>query len=180
MNKNFNSPGFTLIEMLVSIAIIITSTTVVVAILASSFRGVAKSTLSEDIRQNGNGALTRLSRLIQFSGGLKETSLNGVEFFPVCRRDEEYISIKVKSGVNLLTLSCKNNDISIDDGTGPVSLLDDKRVTVEPGSCIFTCIQDNGLVPPAIGISFELKQNTSGSESNTPELFSTTVKMRNL
>ena len=171
--------GFTLIEILVAMAIIITSTTIVVAILVSSFRGISKANISEEVRQNGNSAITRMSRILQFAdsfqGASTDNFVSSNDTDCTLGQDKNYQFIRVKSGGLIKTLSCQN--LSLDSS----SLIDLTKVTVVPNSCKFTCLQDSRNVAPVIGISFSLS-DAGGSvpEKKASISFSTSVRMRNL
>lgn len=173
--KRIQRSGFTLIELLVASAIIITATTVVVAILASSFRGVNKATFSEEVRQNGNSAISRMSRMLQFAESFQDSSTDGLNYAPACIQGTNYQSLRVKSGGLLRTLSCQN--LSLDSSP----LIDTAKVKVVAGSCRFTCQQASSGDTPIIGINFDLSEANSTSPDKTATIkFSTTVKMRNL
>ncbi len=178
MIKKINSAGFTLIEMLVSIAIIITTTTVVVGILASSFTGITKSTISEDVRQNGNSALSRMTRTIQFAESFQGVSQNGVDYINNCTLSggEKYNYVRVKTNTQIVTLSCTDADIM----NGASSLIDKNKVGIRDGSCAITCLQESEIVPPVLGISFALFNAGVTNQKKTEIYFSTSVKMRNL
>ncbi len=173
-----NSKGFTLIEMLVSIAIIITTTTVVVAILVSSFTGITKSTISEDVRQNGNSALSRMTRTIQFAESFQGVSQNGVDYVNNCSFSggEKYNYVRVRANTQIVTLSCTDTDIM----NGTSSLIDKNKVGISEGSCAITCLQESEIVPPVLGISFALFNVGTTDQKKTEIYFSTSVKMRNL
>ena len=173
-----NSQGFTLIEMLVSIAIIITTTTVVVAILASSFNGITKSTISEDVRQNGNSALSRMTRTIQFAQSFQGVSANGTDYITNCSLSggDAYSHIRVKTNSQTLTMSCSDEDIMM----GTSSLIDENKVGITPDSCSITCLQESSIIPPVLGISFGLFNAAATDQKKSEIFFSTSVKMRNL
>lgn len=177
MIKKF-SLGFTLIELLVSIAIIITTTTVVVAILASSFTGITKSSISEDIRQNGNSALNRMTRTIQFAESFQGVSSNGTDYITDCEfvQGEQFNYVRVRTNTEIATLSCTNSDIM----KGTSSLIDKNRVGIIENSCSITCLQENAAIPPVIGISFGLFNASATDQKKSETFFSTSVKMRNL
>lgn len=178
MIKRNNSFGFTLIEMLVSIAIIITTTTVVVAILASSFSGITRSAVSEDVRQNGNNAITRMTRTVQFAQSFQGVSKDNVDYETDCEATEgdRFNYLKVMNNSQTTTISCTDSDIII----GPSSIIDKSKVSVVESSCSFTCIQDNSLVSPVIKIDFGLYKAGIENSRSTETYFSTSVKMRNL
>lgn len=172
--KKIRRSGFTLIELLVATAIFITATTIVVAILTSSFRGINKANISEDVRQNGNSAISRISRLIQFAEGFQESSMDGVIYTSACVQGVTYQAIRIKSGGQIKTFSCQN--LSVD----AIPLIDTAKVKVVAGSCKFTCSQDRTNVSPVIGISFSLSEAAASVPEKSASIsFSTTVKMRN-
>lgn len=178
--KRFYSFGFTLIELLVATAIIITATTIVFAILTSSFRSINKTTISEEVRQNGNSAISRMSRILQFADSFQDSSTDGLNYTPTCIQGTNYQSIRVKSGGLLRTLSCQNLSLDSSPSSPSSPLIDTAKVKVVAGSCRFTCIQDNSNVSPVIGIYFSLSEATvSVPEKSASITFSTTVKMRN-
>ena len=177
MNKKSNYFGFTLIEILVSAAIVITATTVVVAILISSFRGVSKAIVSEEVRQNGNNAIGTMSRIIKFADSLKgvsETTPDDLTTYHVgCTQGVGYKGIQVVSGGQTRTLSCTN--LSIDS----IPTIDTSKMSVS-SNCKFTCSQDSDSVSPVINISFSLSEIGSSPEKSAYIPFATSVKMRNL
>lgn len=181
--KKIYQEGFTLIELLVASAIIITATTVVVAILASSFRGVNKATFSEEVRQNGNSAISRMSRMLQFAESFQGASQTGNPPYSDCVSGAglSYRSIKIKSSNQTKILSCGGLDLSIIDSSGTSSLIDTSKVNVVANSCRFTCQQASSGDTPIIGINFDLTEANSSVPDKTATIkFSTTVKMRNL
>lgn len=175
MKKQLISAGFTLIEILVSISIVITTTTIIVAILSSSFRGISKSTISEDVRQNGNNAISRMSRSIQYAEGFRGASIDDDTYEPSCLlgAGKNYQYIKVLSGGQEIKLSC--NNLSVDSSP----LIDITKVKIVAGTCSFKCTQTSDS-SPIIGISFDLSEaSASVPEKSRTIHFSTTVKMRN-
>lgn len=59
--------GFTLVELLVVLAILVTIGSIISAILYSAFRGSGKATTTEIVRQNGDYAMTQMTKLIKNS-----------------------------------------------------------------------------------------------------------------
>lgn len=174
MKKLPKSFGFSLIEILVAISIIITASTVVVAILFSSFRGISKSAVTEEVRQNGNRAISQMSRTIQFAENFLGASVDGAAYQSCVGGVGAYQFIKVRSGGGDVILSCNNLTV---DGT---SLIDTTRVKVVGGSCSFSCTQGSDIDSPIIGITFQLSQKSATVLEKSQTIpFSTTVKMRN-
>ncbi len=177
-NKTYGH-GFSLIEILVAIALVVSVSTIVIAIITSAFRASNKTTSIEIIRQNGNSAMGKITRLIKFADNFAGVSDDGDVFVPSCDTEITYQHIRVKSGGIDKTVSCSDSNISI-DGT-PV--INTGKVRVVGGSCFITCIQDIENIPPIVGINFDLSLADS-SQATLPEgsaivSFSTSVKMRN-
>lgn len=176
--------GFSLIELLVGIAIIITATTVVLSIIVSSFRISGKSTSNSVVRQNGNYAMAQMSRIIQFADSFDGAYDASGSFYPTCDDDvtKSYSTINVHYGGNPKSLVCRqgaSGGIEIGDGVNPPQEIIDTKMSVT--SCHFTCTQDNGAVAPVIGINFGLNLGDSNTvvEKTSHVDFSTSVKMRN-
>lgn len=182
MNKIQNSDGFSLVEILVAIAIIITSTTVVLAILTSSFRTSNKSTSLEIVRQNGTNALNQITKTVSYAD-----SFVGADSVSTCPPSPggsyKIIKVNVQEQGTLVkkTISCMDTDLKIrSDNLSDESLLS-TQVSLEPASCSFTCTQDNGTVSPVIGVSFTLSTGAGSTPEKKASLnFSTSIKMRNL
>lgn len=176
--------GFSLIEVLIATSIIITMTTIVVAILTSSFKTSSKATSLDIVRQNGNNATDQLSRLIKFSFFIGATNDidSGFASCPVKSADpnqNRFSYIKISSDGEK-TISCSNSGITINNEP----LLDSNRVSVVPGSCKLTCFQDRADVSPVIGINFDLTYGNTPNPTLLPEKratihFSTSIKARN-
>lgn len=178
--------GFSLIEILVATSIIITTTTIVVAILASSFRTSSKTTSLDIVRQNGNGAISQVGRMIQFAESFEGVSEQEIpsSFVKSCpvpgSPDIRFNFLKIVSGGTEKMLSCSDEGFTIDGE----SLFDSNRVTVVTGTCSLTCTQDSPDVSPVIGLGFDLTFGTDPNPTSLTEKraeihFSTSVKMRN-
>lgn len=183
MKSKKNILGFTLIEILVGISIIITASTIVIAILVSSFRTSSKTTASDIVRQNGNNAITQLSKMIQFSDGFRGVSVDSTEYIESCvaSGSQPYYYLKILIGNEEKIISCNNSKGILINGE---YLFDQKRVSLVSGSCKFSCSQKNLKETPVIGIDFSLMSSLSDSSSTLPEKntvinFKTSVKMRN-
>lgn len=183
INSTSKNKGFSLIELLVGIAIIITATTIVLSIIVSSFRISSKTTSNSVIRQNGSYAMSQMSRMLQFADSFEgagdvDAATPDVQYQPLCSDSgDQYNYLKIKYKGLQKVLSCTNSGIAIDGN----SIIDSTgKISVVPDSCSFICSQTPGS-GPVIRIDFSLKY---GSETSSPEKsantdFSTTVKMRN-
>ncbi len=179
MNK---SRGFTLIELLVSISIIITSATIVVAIITASFRGASKTIVDEEVRQSGNSALSQAGKMIQYAdsfNGVVDSSGDTVTSCVVSSDDGDvtFNSLLFTTDGVSRTLSCNAEDgLTLDNQP----LVDEGRLVLE--NCELTCSQATSVDSPTIGISFDLSRSLSSlpDQSANIDSFSKKIKMRNL
>lgn len=177
--KKIKMTGFTLIEILVAIALMVSASTIVIAIVTSVFRSSNKTTSIELIRHNGTSAKDSITRLIKFADSFVGVSEDGEFFASACDSVVIYSHVRVKSEGIDRTISCTDSDIAIDGA----SLIDLNRVEVVPATCTIICSQEVESVPPIIGLSFDLTLADTNQadlpEGNVTVNFSTSVKMRN-
>lgn len=192
MIKNEQTKGYTLIELLVAMTVIITVGLIVVAILVSSLRGTNKAISIENVRVNGNYAILQISRMIEFAQGFKGVSSDPQgslsSYTIACSSATQYKYIKITSFDNGETiLSCNSpllNPPTIASQSGaivpPTSIIDTGNVSLS--NCYFTCSRTNISQPPIIGVNFTLSQKSSSSffEKQASIPFSTSVVIRNL
>ncbi len=172
--------GFSLVEILVAIAIIVTSTTVVLAILTSSFRTSNKSTSLELVRQNGTNAINQITRVVSYADSFVRADSASTCPLPPGGNYQAIVVNSLESGrIIEKRIYCTSSDLRMNDNFGDVSLLS-KQVVLENGSCSFTCSQDNSL-SPVIGLKFSLSSSVGNLAERKARLdFSTSIKMRNL
>ncbi|TXG76514.1 type II secretion system protein [Candidatus Dojkabacteria bacterium] len=177
-----NSRRFTLIELLVAISIVITSATVVVAIITASFRGSSKTLIDEEVRQSGNTALEQVGKMVQYAdsfNGVVDTSGETVTSCIATSDDGDvtYNSLLFTADGVSRTLSC-NDDEGLTLDNQP--LVDEGRLVLE--NCELTCSQSTTTDSPTIGISFDLSRSLSNlpEQSANIDSFSKKIKMRNL
>jgi len=187
-----NSRGYTLIELLAVMLVLTAVGTIIGAIFVSALRGGNKSTTTNDIRQNGNYAITQMSKMIAFA-----KSFNGITDFDRvthtnCVAPEggakPYASVTITSfDDGVTTFSCEKDPktgtygalASRSGALQPIYLIDTNTINVFP--CNFTCTQANLFSPITININMTLqKQVSSGfSETQTVIPFNTSVTLRN-
>ena len=188
----FNSQkGFTLVELLISIVIVGTFGTIVVNILASTFRGSSKTDVINKVRQNGNYAISEMARKIRYAKTFDGARVNAVSAWtcdiippppappPAPARYNE-VKITLFDGTET-TFSCEAETInasgvSLMDAVGPASL-----VRLSPGTCFFTCQRAGISDSPQVGINFTLVARTVNNfvEKQATIPFKTTIKARN-
>ncbi|OGH24984.1 MAG: hypothetical protein A3B47_02725 [Candidatus Levybacteria bacterium RIFCSPLOWO2_01_FULL_39_24] len=172
--------GFTLVELLASIIVLIAIGSIISGIISSSLRGANKTNTIENIRQSGNYVLNQMSKDIMYAqvfNGLSETGADGT-YVASCFYDPpppvKFIKITPLDR-NPITYKCDSTELSVDG----VPLID---TSISLTNCSFTCTQANATDVPIIGISFALgPKNSNGlvENSNPPITFKTSVTIRN-
>lgn len=194
-----NQQGYTLVELLASIIVIIIVGTIVVSIFVSGLRGTNKTTSVNSATQNGNYALSQMVKMIHGVKTFEGMSSNSSDYITDCTATSppneptptpthyQYMKfLGLDGGETVLacsySLSGKETIASI-SASGTVSLLDFENVTLS--DCYFTCKQADITEPPIVGINFSLNKSNSGnlfenqaSASAIP--FSTSTTFRNV
>lgn len=175
--------GYTLIELLAVMIIMVTVGVIVAAILVSSLRGGNKANTIDTIRKNGNYTILEVSKMLEFAQSFVGVSTNGTTYTTDCLvPTTQYSSIRIVSFDNQqTTFSCDSNPATISSrsATTNASLMNTNEVNMS--SCYFTCSR-NITVPPTIGINFTLSQKTANAPFEKKETinFQTSVILRNL
>ena len=194
--------GYTLVELLAVMAIVVVVGIIITGILISSLRGGSKSNVLDNVRQNGNDAITQISKMIIYAQYFNGVSSNGISYTTNCAQSIspspspvstptpiKYKSIKTTSFDGGITIfSCNGptdtppNTLASQSGSlTPISLIDTSTVLLVENSCYFSCIQTNFGQAPTIGINFTLSQITLSSfaEKQATIPFQTSVTIRN-
>lgn len=171
-NINTNPAGFTLIEILVSIVIFAVIGTVTLSILFVTLRTGKKSDLLVVLKQNGNAAITQITRNIRYAKSLDSPTS--------CIPSAVTQSITVTSLVDdaQTTYACVVGPSATITSNGE-SLLDTNVATVT--NCSFTCTQATAIDPPTIRLTFNLVSRNSNNLVETTGIvpFQASVTMRN-
>jgi type II secretory pathway pseudopilin PulG len=180
MNK-----GYTLIELLVVMVVMITVGVIIASILVSALRGSSKTTVVEEVRNNGNFTILQMGKMIGFAQAFLGVSTDGVNYITNCTSvpSPRYTHIKIKSFDDRETVfSCNNLANPPTIASNSASFINTNKVSLDPNSCYFTCSQINISEPPVIGINFTLSQrgNPGFFEQRATIPFQTSVTMRNL
>lgn len=190
MKINKNNLGFTLIEVLVAASIVIAASTIVVGIITTTFRTSNKTTSQEEVRKNGNYAVSQITKLIQFGDTFEGVSKDGYVFVTDCsvlEPDEPFKYLQIKSEGETKIVACYDGALDNYSNEGLYleyeSLIDINSVIIDEGFCTLTCSMSTSSSSPVIGLDFtliladEVKSNIP--EGNVSIDFSTSVKMRN-
>lgn len=163
--------GYTLVEFLVVIIILVSITSIIAGIVFSTLRGADRSTSSNLVSQNGNTALSVMSSIIQSSKDVR--SIDG-EAISDCvgspAMSGESIEL-LRSDGDISKLSCTEDTIASNEDQ---LISDDVRVV--SGSCSFACSQSSVFETPFIEISFSLFEV---GKLEAQQDFGTSVYLRN-
>lgn len=164
--------GFTLVELLVVLAIFLTVGGVIISVLYISLRGSNKAEVVTSIKQNGDFALSQMVKSIRFAGSLNSPSSC------VPSQSASSITITSISDGAQTTYSCPanaNDPIT----SNSAALVDTNAVSVS--NCSFVCSQATVNDPPRVTIQFTLSAKTTNAlQENTTSLpFQSSVILRN-
>lgn len=152
--------GFTLIEMLVAVAILGTVGLISTQIFFTTLRGASKSDIIREVKQNGDYALTGMERMIRNAVSVTSCFASS-------------LTIKNPDN-NTTTFSLTSGQIA----SNGASLTNNLKVTVTSSS-LFTCTLIAGK-PDVVNISFTVAQKdaAAGAEETSTMNFQTTVSLR--
>jgi len=180
--------GYTLIELLAVMIILIVVGTIIAAIFVSALRGGNKSTTTNDIRQSGNYAISQMSRMIAYAKSFDGVSTDGNTFdkctaFPV---GTSFAAVKITSfDLGVTTFSCMQSGSYWTIASNGAALLDTNTIAATAGNCSFTCSQVSDFSPLTINIGLTLQKKPQSASTLLPEAqtiipFNTSVTLRNI
>lgn len=180
--------GFTLIELLAVIAVLIVVGIFIGVILFSSLTVTNKTNTLTTVRQNGNHAISQISKMVRDAKILNSPypCVTPPSPTPVATRSSITITSYDEGKTTFIceyTLPDSTTTIASQSGTNPpLSLLDTSAVSLAPGSCSFTCSQDSSSDAPRISIKFMLTQRSSSlfPEQQASLNFETSVTIRSV
>lgn len=175
-NSRQRRAGFTLVELLAVIAITGVVGTMMFGVLFTTLRGADKSESVGKLQENGNFALSQMSRMVRFAQELQypDTCYQSTSPAPV-----------ITSSITILNADNYSTTFACDIAAGTIAsnsatLLD--PATVSMTACSFSCTQATPYDAPSLTISFTLNKKDSNAfvENNSPVQFQTTVILRNV
>ena len=191
MKKFKLQKGFTLVELLAVMFILVSVGGIVTGILISSLRNGSKGNTINDVRQNGQFIISQMSKMITYSSKFCGLSVDGAGNLDSCDNPTSgntftkdctispspsfnYIKIQSFDGGQTV-FSCNASTIS----SNSASMLNASSFSVT--SCSFTCSQASSFSPPNINISFTLSKVNPGLfvENNVLIPFETSLTIRN-
>jgi type II secretory pathway pseudopilin PulG len=175
-----NEHGFTLVELLAVIFILVAVGTIIASIMTSVLRSSNKSTNTEAVRANGNNAISQMSRMIAYAQKIENLS-DGASTYTDCvsqSASKHYQSVQIKgfdSGIT--TFSCANSQVASQSAAGTSFLVD----TALSANCWFQCSQESAAAPVKIDIFLDLsaKSTAAFAESQAAMHFEASVIPKN-
>ena len=190
MDFSKSNKGYTMIELLTVIGILVVVSGIIAGVFYSTLRGTSKAKITTTVAQNGNYALSVISNVIIASnavtaiGQLTQTSDPP---FTDCTASPigQSIDLRGADGTST-TLSC-NGGVDGTISSGSASLIDNTQVkinTTDSANCYFKCIQsaNNSYNIPVIEVGFTLSDKQSSNsffENKSSGIFKTSVSLRN-
>jgi type II secretory pathway pseudopilin PulG len=119
-NKKLQA-GYTLIELLAVMIILMAVGTIITSILVITLRSGNKSTTTNDIRQNGNYAMAQMSKMITYAQEFEGVSVNDPSQFPAQLQTDctsqpaftQYKYLRIKSfDEGITTFACTDSKIA--------------------------------------------------------------------
>ena len=184
--KKLNNKGYTLIELLAVIIVMVTVGGIITSILVTALRGENKTNATTQVRQNGDYAITQMYKTIAYAKSFDGISTDNVNFDISCVPQNppaptptptptqyKYLQVTSFDG-GQTTYSCENNTIA----SNSAPLIDSSNLTVS--NCYFMCTQTDVRSAPTIDINFTLTRSSSGLFENQSAIpFETSVTFRN-
>ncbi|MBI4084652.1 MAG: prepilin-type N-terminal cleavage/methylation domain-containing protein [Candidatus Levybacteria bacterium] len=173
--------GFTLIEVLIVMAVAATVGTVVFSIIFTTIRSYNKANSVTLVRQNGDNAISQMARLIRSGKTFDGVGTGDDTFITTCPQTTSappYSQVKLTSfdGTSIV-LSCEAETITLNGA----SLINTAEVALGENPCYFACTQAAPADAPRIDINFSLvRRDANGVIDKQTKLdFHTSVIPRN-
>lgn len=182
MEKRIKNGGFTIVELLVAIGILIIVGSIISGAIMFSLRGANKANSMEQLRQTGDFVINQLVKTVTNAKTFDGVSDNSIDFSPVCEftspptPPHPYRYLKITRFDNASVLyDCTLSTFRI-NGT---DVFNPSAVVLS--KCSIACSQKDLADIPTISISFTLSStgNTSLVENSTSIDFKTSVVPRN-
>lgn len=183
-NKELQS-GYTLIELLTVMVVLVVVGMIITSILVSTLRSGNKSTTTNYIRESGNYAIAQMSKMIayakSFNGVYDEQASPNLWTDCVNSAGKTYHQVRVTAfdgGQTVFKCDTANNILS----SNSANLVNPVDTVV---TCSFTCSQNDTSTSPTINIFLTLQKLKPGGvasllpEAQTVINFQTSVTLRN-
>lgn len=189
MKKIIKQEGYTFVELLAVMVVMITVGIVIASIIVSTLRSGNKNNSLSEVRENGNSAILQMSKMIEYAKSFDGVSTDGTHFtscivptpgpLSPTPAPVKYYYVKITSfDDNQTTFGCYTEKLaSISSTLGEVPLVSAST----SANCYFFCSQDSYSTSPTIQFNLVLSTKNGGPlpENNTSIPFKTSVTLRN-
>jgi len=176
ISKSLSSSGFTLIEMLVVISLVVMLMLVATSLFLTTLIGNTKTAISQNIKEEGEYALSQIEFLLRNAVALEENSLG-----QTCTSGMSEIAFKsIDNGITTLLLEEDPNDNHLKIASNSGIYLTSGGVDITEGPT-FDCTQTTDLNQTHVKVSFTLRSGDPGVDDPrdiVQETFSTGVNLR--
>jgi prepilin-type N-terminal cleavage/methylation domain-containing protein len=195
MKRQISDRGYTLVELLVVIIILVSIGTIISSILTSVLRSSDKSITTENVRVNGDFAITQMSKMITYAKEFEGVSTDGSSYSASCvtsgGNPPAYKFLKIKSFDDGTTIfACDDQVWAAAPYNYPATIASESSSSTAPifladpsmdATCHFNCSQTDLSSPIEIDIFLDLKakSQTLFSENQADVPFQTSVIIRN-
>ncbi len=188
MSNVKSSKGFTLVELLASVIVLVAVGFIISGIITSSLRGTNKTTAIENIRQNGNYTLAQISKTIEYAQVFNGLSNDGANYVTSCPFSLAPTPVPVITNYNFIKVTPLNSSsITYNCTSSPPIITANEAPLVDTNAvslinCSLACVQTRSADIPIIKIGFTLgpkSPNALVENSTPPILFETSVTIRN-
>lgn len=188
INKQSSQRGYTIIELLAVVTILVIISSIVSGIIYSTLRGSKKTKIITEVAQNGQYAVSVISNTISDSRNV--TRINGTEIencisnpnsdsvLPNTPSDKPSITLQRLNG-GLTRIACINVNSVPTVASNGVTLVNIANVTAI--SCKFSCSQiaDDPYSIPIVSVSFTIKDKDSAlPENQSSSIFNFSSSLR--
>lgn len=180
LKETKSQQGYTIIELLTVVGILVVISGLIAGILYSTLRGSNKTKVSTAVAQNGTYALSVIADSVVSAYSV--TAINGNPIIDCTASPSGKIIALKKSDGSTISFSCANNTIA----SGSASLLDTSQVKIDTSSlsnCYFYCYQPNSdpYSTPIVGFGFTITDKNTSTllENKASSTFNTSVSLRN-
>lgn len=161
--------GYSLIEILVVMSIVAVISIFGLNFLSTILKGTSKSTITSELKQNGNYVMDVMSYYIRNAVTIEQCLSNSITLRQWDNTSVVF-SLLAKDDVNKINARIASNSAALTNS--------DAQSGIAVSSLSFTC---SSTAPPVVTLSFTLSQSAwaSNTTENTASLnFSTTVSLR--
>ncbi len=180
-HKMRDSRGYTVVELLAVVTILVLITGVVAALITQTLRGTSRTKITNQVAQAGSYVTSVISASVISAENI--VSINGQEIVDCTGNPSgQSIEIFMSEERGVIEYACMDDTIA----SGSVSLIDTNSLridTTNQNACYFRCSQppDDPYSPPFIEFGFTITQKNENVlfENRESAPFQTSALMRN-